>query len=58
MLSSGCVAMHEYSERSAVVLLEHPDEYGNVLTKTSIDTLWELNVLVDKIQACARYDCV
>lgn len=34
----------------ALVLLEHPDEGGNVLTKASVDVLWELDAKIKELE--------
>lgn len=39
----------------AVILMEAPSEDGSVLTKESMDTVWEIDALVMGIQVCATY---
>ena len=36
----------------AVILVEHPDTGGNVLTKESLDIFWELNAETLRVEVC------
>lgn len=36
----------------AVILLEHPDAGGSVLTKESMDIFWELNAETLRVEVC------